>query len=453
MGKLTSVSIISILALSFFIGISFADTETKGKGVWVDGELISRASSLENYKGSGVLDRSALSRALISLGANFADDISASLLFGKIRVWGKSASTYQVEEPGASEFLSGSPGFLENLGIYNAYFKVDDVVSGLDLTLGRQFAGDEEDAFFFYGPQYGRFLGVTSLDAVKGEWSWGQVNLMALGGKKIESGIGDGSGINPDYPDPDSTTKYIEDMDTNIFALRAKSTTLVTGQNFEADIYNRRRGLPDRNKVDNLFLYVLRSRGDIPQVKGLEYDAMVGINSGKNEETDQYYRGWLSRIIGYYNLDVSSLAYLKFTGGYVYVSGDKASTSGKDEHFARMSRDCFYGMALITYAILNDVPPESVTNVTIPFGGIDIAPEFLGKKVTLTVMACDLDCPQPIAGYDEKGSEVNVALEYAPSDDIFLGLSWAEFRPRGILESLWGSSSITQITGVVMVNF
>ncbi len=246
--------------------------------------------------------------------------------------------------------LTGAHGFLDNFGVYNAYVEVNDAVWGLDLTVGRQFAGECEDAFFFYGPQYGRFLGITSLDAARADWSWGAVGMTALAGKKAETGAGDGSGRDPAYAD---SVVYIEDQDVNIYGLMAKSTTLVEGQTFDLDLYSRRRGLSESGKTDNLVLLILRSRGKIPVLSGLEYDAILALNGGKNEETDQTYNGWLGRGIGYYNADVPSIGGMKLEAGYVYVSGDKASTSDKNENFARMSRDCFYSMAVIVYEILN----------------------------------------------------------------------------------------------------
>lgn len=450
MVKKIALLMVTICALCLVTEMSVADPGIEVKGVWVEGKVTTKAYSVKNYKGSGVLDQYVLNRALISLGVNPADGISGRLLFADTRVWGKSVSTFQEGEPGASEFLTGSGGLLENIGVFNAYLKVKDVLWGIDLTMGRQFAGDEEDAFFFYGPQQGRLLGITSIDAVKGEWTWGPVDMIGLAGKKAEVGLGDGSGRDPAYPD---SVVYVKDQDVNIYALRAKSTTLVPGQTFDLDLYSRRRGLSQTDKVDDLMLLVLRSRGNISLLKGLEYDAMLGLNGGKNEETDQTYNGWLGRGIGYYTTDVPSICGLKLTGGYVYVSGDKASTSDKDEHFARISRDCFYSMATIVYEILNDSAPEKVTNVTIPFGGLEIVPKAFGGKMTLKAMACKLGCAEPIAGYDKKGSEVDLSLRYAPRDNLSLGIVWAKFKPEGILEANWGSDPTTQLTGELTVKF
>ena len=89
----------------------------------IGGELLNTAFYLKNYKGSEVVDRFILTRGLVYTTFNFASDASATFLFGKTRVWGKSVTTYQAGEPGAEEYLSGDNGFLETIGIYNANFR------------------------------------------------------------------------------------------------------------------------------------------------------------------------------------------------------------------------------------------------------------------------------------------------------------------------------------------
>jgi hypothetical protein len=416
----------------------------------IKGELLTTSFYLKNYKGSGVVDRFVLTRGLVSTTFNLDQDASATLLFGKTRVWGKSVSTYQVEEPGASEYLSGEGGFLETIGLYNANFKVFNVLKGLDLTIGRQFAGDKEDAFFYYGPQKGRFLAVTSLDAIRADWDLGKVKFFGLMGKKMETGTGDGSGR-----DLSVTTgvAYVNDKDADIYALEARSKEIIKDQDFKLFLYSRQNGLVS-GKGDNLYLFGFRAQGPIPPLKGISYDLMYGQNAGKNNDNGKSYAGWLGRAISYFSTDIPSFSSLKLNLGYADVSGDRASTPNKNENFARLSRDCFYSMAVIVYEILNDQPPEAVTNVLIPFGGIELVPHLFKDKVTIFTSLSKLDCDTPIMGYKHKGSETDIGATWEAREDFSLGLTYAEFKSGDLLQTLYKSKNpTTQVTAEFTLRF
>jgi hypothetical protein len=445
---------LNFLAVAFFL-ITFVASVTAEpiklfNRIEIGGELLTTSFHLKNYKGSEVTDRFLLTRGLVFTTFNLTQDASATLLFGKTRVWGKNVTTYQVAEPGAAEYLSGEGGFLETIGIYNANFMVSNVMEGLNLTIGRQFAGDKEDAFFYYGPQKGRFLAVTSLDAIRADWDLGKIKLFGLMGKKNETGTGDGSGR-----DLSVTTEvaYVNDKDTDIFALEGRSDQLIKNQDLKLFLYSRRNGLAS-GKGDNLYLFGFRAKGSIAPLRGMEYDLMFGQNAGKNNDNGKTYAGWLGRVIGYFSTDIPSFSSLKLNAGYADVSGDKASTPNKNENFARLSRDCFYSMAVIVYEILNDQQPEAVTNVLIPFGGIELIPHLFKDKVTFFAELSKLDCDTPIMGYKHKGSETDIGARWEARDDFSLGLTYAEFKPGDLLQTLFKSKNpITQVTAEFALKF
>ncbi len=120
---------VTVLVLCLSAQSSLADPGEEDERFWIGGEFTTKGFSLENYKGSGVTDQYVLSRAMISAGAKATDRVSVGLLVAKTRLWGKSATLFQQEEPGASEFLTGGDGFLDNFGVYNAYVEVNDAGS------------------------------------------------------------------------------------------------------------------------------------------------------------------------------------------------------------------------------------------------------------------------------------------------------------------------------------
>lgn len=417
----------------------------------IGGQLLTKAFSLENYKGSEVTDNFALTRALVNLDFIVDSDVAISLNLGHTRVWGKSAYWYQGGvEPGASENLTGDDSFFDNISIHNAHFSINNVWDRVDFTIGRQFVGDKEDAFFYYGPQTGRYLAVTSIDALKADWDMGMMKMMGMYGKKSESGLGDGSGKDSTFA---TSGLFVDDKDTDIYAVELRNSKMLEDHDIKAFYYGRKRGL-DSGQSDHLRLLGMRAQGPIKPLTGMEYDLMFGMDFGKNNETDQTYNGMLWRVIGYYNNSLPSYMGFKLTGGYVYVSGDKESTTDKDENFRRIGRDCFYSMAVIVYEILNDANPEAVTNVVIPFAGIEMTPEILDGKLTLKSMWSNLSCDTPIAGYTEKGYEIDVSLNYKPSDSYHLEFTGARFYPGDLLKAAFNSDNpITQFSAEFAVNF
>lgn len=402
----------------------------------VNGEIRTRGFYLLNYKGTGNADNFILTRALIDLGLEPAENLRAVLTVGTTRLWGRNSSVFQVEEPGAAQALTGD--------LYNAYVKVNPW-QDFSLTIGRQYAGEKDDAFFFYGPQKGRLLEVTTLDALRFDLVAGPVEVFGLAGKKAET---------------DSALTQVgtgKDQDQDILALSVKSTRLVEKQDFSLALYQRRIGQQAGwAQSDNLYLVTARAKGALP-LPGLEYDLMGGLNAGSDRRADKY-TGWLARAIGYYTLSELPLASYKVTAGYVYVSGDTTAGDGKDGNFHRMSRDCFYNMALIVYELLNDTAPEAVANVTIPFVGLDITPKILEDKLKLKAMYSYLSAPATITagGHEnhDKGSEIYLRLEYPVSDNLALEMTGSRFWPGELFQALYRSGRpYDQITLDATVSF
>ena len=111
-------------------------------------------------------------------------------------------------------------------------------------------------------------------------------------------------------------------------------------------------------------------------------------------------------------------------------------------------------MAVIVYEVLNDQQPEAVTNVVIPFAGVEITPEVLDGRLLLKAMWSDLSCDTPIMGYEKKGKEIDVSLKYKDSKNFSLELTGAKFYPGDLLKTVFKSDNpITQWSLGLMANF
>jgi hypothetical protein len=285
---------------------------------------------------------------------------------------------------------------------------------------------------------------VTSLDALRADVLVGPFEAYALAGKKAESdttqaqwGVG-------------------QDMDQDILALGVKSTQWVENQKFTLDMYQRRIGQQATwVQPDNLYLVVLRGTGLLPW--GLDYDAMGGLNAGSDHNADRY-TGWLARGILNYSIPENAWVSVRFNEGYVYVSGDTDATDGRDGNFRRMSRDCFYNMALLVYELLNDVAPENVTNVAIPFTGVEIVPKVLDEKLKLKAMYSYLMAPAPITVRgtvaNTKGQELYLRAEYPLAEGVQAELTASRFWPGDLFKAAYGSSEpYNQMTLDVTLTF
>jgi hypothetical protein len=128
-----------------------------GQSVWalgladltLNGEIRNRGFYISNYLGKGNSDNYYLTRALLDVGLQATPSAKFVVTVGATRLWGTNDSVYQVEEPGAAQSVKP--------GIYNAYLKVSPFKE-LSITAGRQYAGEKDDAFFYYGTERGRFL-------------------------------------------------------------------------------------------------------------------------------------------------------------------------------------------------------------------------------------------------------------------------------------------------------
>lgn len=396
----------------------------------VEADTLTLYSYLHNYRGSQKSDDTLTTRVLLSAAARLVDKVSFKTTLSFWHMWRAWKYEYLTGRP-----QSNAPDN-DQWTFANAYLRGNDLIDGLTVEIGRMFIGEAEDPFFYYGPHKGLYLELTALDAFRTELELGKIVLVGLAGRQADMHTG---------------LAMEDDRDANIFGVQAASDELLPGHFLRTALYYRWQSGDINGRSDNLFLWTCQADGETP-IEGLEYGLALGIDFGKNNDTDQKYFGWLGRIKGDYeiNLDFTDLL---LNAGYVYVSGDDNPDDSTDHNFHRISRDCFFSMALITYELLNDSFPEAVTNVVIPYCGVEVIPAVLDHKLTLGVRAAWLDTAKPIAGLDRKGDEVNIYAEYDVTEDISFELVGARFWPDGILEQLWGKDPIDQISLYGTLNF
>ncbi len=397
-------------------------------------EALTLATWLDNYRGSRADDKAVMTRFMPYVDTQLTDMVSFKVMPGIWGIW----RDYDIKYTALDFDYAPENG---DVKLLNGYVKLRDIWGGLSFILGRQFWGEEEDALFYFGPHKGRFLEVSAFDAVRVEKAFDKFYANAFWGRraKLKVALGNEDSYDSDLAGAEifSTPNFLENhflrMGAYYRGKEDESTATVEG------------------KRNNLYLLTFKANGLTP-IPRLEYGFLAGLDFGKNDTLDQDYLGYIVRIQGKQYLDLSDLAKAKLTGGWVYVSGDDPDTS-KDENFHRISRDCFFSMALLTYEILNDTHPENVSNVVIPYCGAEISPNILDNNLTLGVRGAWLDTAEAIKGHKGKGTEYNVYAEYKFNEHLGFDLIYARFKPKGILEASWTDKWIDQVSLYANITF
>lgn len=113
-------------------------------------------------------------------GASFdlVEDVRANLLFGYTNTWGNATN---------SEKGSNIQHYWDNVDLAEANIVLSNLFDCFELTIGRQFYGDEDSAVMYFGPIHynAEENGWTSLDAVKFTYADDYKSFTMLAGKLL----------------------------------------------------------------------------------------------------------------------------------------------------------------------------------------------------------------------------------------------------------------------------
>ena len=147
-----------LLGVLLAIAMSWPVSATVLNNVEVVGEIQTIASDVRSN--DPALYRSdATNRVLAGLSADLVEDVTANLLFQYADVWGTDGNNGRDLD-----------GYWARVRLVNANVVLHNLFCAFDLTVGRQFYGDENSAVMYFGPNHynAEFNGlVDSLDAAK----------------------------------------------------------------------------------------------------------------------------------------------------------------------------------------------------------------------------------------------------------------------------------------------
>ena len=157
------------------------------------GEIYTIASDLHHNVFNLYQKNGARTRAMAGLSANVWENVRLNTLFQYVYSWGDRNYT--------------NNGFSDAHGMYlaNANVEITNLFNALDVTIGRQFYGDEDSAIIYFGPNHYNVessLYAPVLDAVKAVYHTDTLAVTLLGGKidDVTSGATNFlTGISPFY--------------------------------------------------------------------------------------------------------------------------------------------------------------------------------------------------------------------------------------------------------------
>ena len=108
----------------------------------------------------------AASRVMAGLSAELTEDVRANVQFVYNTPWNGNSQGRVI-----SSETAGDEGYLQDIYLAEANMVLSNLMDRFELTLGRQFYGDEDSVLLYFGPRHGYMAAldnpVTSLDAAK----------------------------------------------------------------------------------------------------------------------------------------------------------------------------------------------------------------------------------------------------------------------------------------------
>ena len=177
-----------LLGLLLAAMIAFPASAAVIKNVEITGEVQTIASDVK-YSMYDFYNRGAKTRALAGLSFNVVEDVKANLLFQYVYAWGDKNYTNNGFENA------------KGMKLANANLVFSNLFDALEVTVGRQFYGEDGSAIIYFGPNHYNAEGLgyaSALDAAKAVYSNDTMTATVIAGKVADVS----AGYFADYGDP-----------------------------------------------------------------------------------------------------------------------------------------------------------------------------------------------------------------------------------------------------------
>jgi hypothetical protein len=407
-------------------------------------------------------------RIMIHGDWDILDDVHAKVTVRKNdRAWGTAGGTGQGPASNSQPVGTAGANILGQTFVDQAYFKIDKVAGSVDATFGRQFYGNSGDMVVYYGPSdkasYG--LWVTAIDAVRADWSNDTVGLTVLAGKTAGTaamgvaGQGNidvrGLTVNVKAGDNANLGAYVWNQVThNAGALGSNPGIGTAGGK-------------------NDYLYVAGLKGKVNM--GMAWIAAeVAKNFGQNRvlttgnsvnNAASNYTGWAGKLDLGAKIEAGSVSVSPWAH-FGYGSGD-GSNDNRNSAFVAISPDyrpgSIYGrfaVPLANGAALGNTTPTGIASNALsnrqiwglgvkatPVSKLTAGVSYWTYSFATRPGGTNLGTPTNTAGQKRIGSEVDLDLTWAHSENVTLGAGAGQFFPGGFIKETIQSRNAAVVTG------
>ena len=380
------------MAIALMSGVSYADLQN----VEIGGELRIRGNSYFDQGGDSEEGHSQFTeqRSVISVDADFSDDVSANITFSNYKIWG---DTWNQFDEGTELFDDNSGPRGNTISLNEAYILLGDAVAGFDLKIGRQevmfgsefLVGNENTASGFSH---------RAFDGIRADWSNDSFDVTIFNFKAWET----------DY---DSSNKDNDDDFNGIYA----SYNGIENHTIDAYLLNYRGGQPNS---DNLEFLTIGARA-AGAFGNFDYELEIATQSGDDGGSPEadFEGDAINAELGYtFDANMQPRVFL----GYAAFTG---SDDSDEIGFNRLYSDWEYS------EFLGD---GDMSNVTILRAGVSAN---VSEKIGLSLVVSSFELDEETSFLDDElGTEIGLYMTYQYSEDVAVEVGAAQLMIGDAIE-------------------
>ncbi len=354
--------------------------------------------------------------------------------------FGRTNSTYG-RSYAASNASNSIDNETANILINNAYVDLADLLS-LNVRLGRQYVGNDNDLVWNISPRKGDALAINAIDGLLLGKKWAMAEASLFMGKAVKE-------------DPQGSTNLnlavTGDVNLNSLDIIIPKV-LPNGKINVGYLWGVQTSVSPRNSLNTARLGV--SGGVLENM--VTYQAEYLMNTGANNFTGTKvkYEGTAIDLGVGYNAPETSIGKFSANIGYVMASGDNNTTDNKDKAFHDFgvlgvaSSDRYFGeifsksdvLAVGQVGVNSPAQGQGLKVLTL---GVEYFPKWVNNtnaKLAFYDVKMDKNGASALSTAKDVGQEWDLSLGYKVSDNVGISGGYAMLQPdKGIVGTVPGT--------------
>jgi len=403
-------------------------------------------------------------RVIVKMDWDLLDDVHSRVTLVKgadanARVYG-----------GAAQSVSGLQDFTI---VQEANVKIDKLMGAVDLTIGRQFYGEEGDLIVYYGPRDNFGLRLDALDIFRADWNGEHMSVTGIAGKLsdtrviADSGLAGAANVATDLRGVVVSCKMWEMAKPSAYVYNRVSHS---ASSIGAGPAGETSG---NGKNTNLWVAGLKAKiatggltASAEYAKNFGDDRTTFANGGRGPQSAKF-TGWALQAKAAYKLDLDSVGAINPWAEFGLGTGDANYAHSGNGNFQAINTDYrpggIYGRFDQGAAVVLGGPVSGVnggsasnglSNRVIWGGGLKVTPSAINK---LTVGAAfyryAFHRVAPNAAGQKVsrniGSEIDVTGEWKHSENVSLKATAGTFLPGAHIRDLKDAAAAVGTSSVM----